>query len=89
MADRKVWVKLKFFAHLADRYGAREEERELSAELEEALEELAETISSRLGGGLGSHYVVLINGRNLRDFEGGYRLKDGDHLAFVSIVGGG
>jgi molybdopterin converting factor small subunit len=89
MGSGRVRVKLKFFAHLADLYGATEEQRQVSSVLREALLELGQVVSSRLGGEMGSHYALLINGRNVREFEVEPILREGDRLAFVSMVSGG
>ena len=89
MAREKVRVRLKFFAHLADRYGVREDAGEVSSELAEALVELNQVLSPKLGGDIGSYYAVLVNGRNYHGYPEGTKLKDGDALAFVPIAGGG
>jgi molybdopterin converting factor small subunit len=84
-----VWVRLKFFAHLADLYGAAEEEHQVSSVLQEALAELDQVVPPRLGGGIGSHYALLINGRNVGELGEEHVLREGDRLAFVPMVSGG
>lgn len=83
-------VIVKFFAHTAEIAEHRELHLEVSHDLQVALGEIEAYLGGvQLRSRLGAGFALLHNGKSVRPGEQEYELQEGDHLAFVPMLGAG
>ena len=88
-------VRIKFFAHFRDLFGARDKELSLTAgtTVKDILDVLCDTPERRglvFDGELKPHVVVMKNGSSILSLKGlATPLEAGDTLAIFPMLGGG